>query len=126
MSSLGKKFSRKAQVLGKKIESKSRVLGQKANQALRMADTGLRKTENTLKNVIIPGSALVGELSGNPQLGALGYGLGSASLAGTKAIRNDIKPAQTVASRLEKLNIRKEGEELLNKLRESGQDNSFV
>jgi hypothetical protein len=126
MSSLGKKFSRKAQVLGKKIESKSRVLGQKANIALRMADTGLRKTENTLKNVIIPGSALVGELSGNPQLGALGYGLGSAALAGTKAIRNDIKPAQTVASRLEKLNIRKEGEELLNRVRESGQDNSFV
>ena len=126
MSSLGKKFSRKAQVLGKKIESKSRVLGQKANIALRMADTGLRKTENTLKNVIIPGSALVGELSGNPQLGALGYGLGSAALAGTKAIRNDIKPAQTVANRLEKLNIRKEGEELLNRVRESGQDNSFV
>jgi len=126
MSSLGQKFSRKAQVLGRKIESKSRVLGQKANIALRMADTGLRKTENTLKNVIIPGSALVGELSGNPQLGALGYGLGSAALAGTKAIRNDIKPAQTVANRLEKLNIRKEGEELLNRVRESGQDNSFV
>ena len=126
MSQLGQKFTRKAQVLGRKIESKSRVLGQKANQALRMADTGLRKTENTLKNVIIPGSALVGELSGNPQLGALGYGLGSAGLAGIKAIRNDIKPAQTVANRLEKLNIRKEGEELLNRLRESGQDNSFV
>ena len=126
MSSLGMKISRKAQVLGRKIESKSRMLGSKANQALRMADTGLRKTENTLKNVIIPGSALVGELSGNPQLGALGYGLGSAALAGTKAIRNDIKPAQTVANRLEKLNIRKEGEELLNRVRESGQDNTFV
>ena len=126
MSQLGQKFSRKAQVLGRKIESKSRVLGQKANQALRMADTGLRKTENTLKNVIIPGSALVGELSGNPQLGALGYGLGSAALAGTKAIRNDIKPAQTVANRLEKLNVRKESEDILNKLRESAQDNTFV
>ena len=91
-----------------------------------MADTGLRKTENTLKNVIIPGSALVGELSGNPQLGALGYGLGSAALAGTKAIKNDIKPAQTVANRLENLNIRKEGEELLNRVRESAQDNTFV
>ena len=126
MSQLGMKISRKAQVLGRKIESKSRMLGSKANQALKMADVGLRKTENTLKNVIIPGSALVGELSGNPQLGALGYGLGSAALAGTKAIRNDIKPAQTVANRLEKLNIRKEGEELLNRVRESGQDNSFV
>ena len=126
MSQLGMKISRKAQVLGRKIESKSRMLGSKANQALRMADTGLRKTENTLKNVIIPGSALVGVLSGNPQLGALGYGLGSAALAGTKAIRNDIKPAQTIANRLEKLNIRKEGEEILNRVRESGQDNSFV
>ena len=126
MSQLGMKISRKAQVLGRKIESKTRMLGSKANQALKMADVGLRKTENTLKNVIIPGSALVGELSGNPQLGALGYGLGSAALAGTKAIRNDIKPAQTVANRLEKLNIRKEGEELLNRVRESGQDNSFV
>ena len=51
MSSLGQKFSRKAQVLGKKIESKSRVLGQKAGQALRMSDTTLRKAENTIKNV---------------------------------------------------------------------------
>ena len=120
------KISRKAQVLGRKIESKSRMLGSKANQALKMGDVGLRKTENTLKNVIIPGSAFVGELSGNPKLGALGYGLGSAALAGTKAIRNDIKPAQTVANRLEKLNIRKKGKELLNRVRESGQDNSFV
>ena len=124
MSSLGMKFSRKAQVLGKKIESKTRRLGTKANQALRMGDTVLRKTENTLKNVLIPGSALVGELSGNPQLGALGYGLGSAGLAGIKSIRNDIKLAQTVASRLEKINLRKEGEELLNRVRESGQDNN--
>ena len=126
MSQLGQKFSRKAQVLGKKIESKSRVLGQKAGQALRMADTGLRKTENTLKNVIIPGSGVVATLSGNPQIGMLGYGLGGAALAATKAIRNDIKPATTVANRLEKLNLRKEGEELLNKIKESGQDNTFV
>ena len=126
MSSLGMKFSRKAQVLGKKFENKTRMLGSKANKALRIGDTALRKTENTLKNVLIPGSALVGELSGNPQLGALGYGLGSAGLAGIKAIRNDIKPAQTVANRLEKLNVRKESEDILNKLRESAQDNTFV
>ena len=124
MSGLGMKFSRKVQVLGKKIESKTRMLGSKANKALRIGDTVLRKTENTLKNVLIPGSALVGELSGNPQLGALGYGLGSAGLAGIKAIRNDIKPAQTVASRLEKINLRKEGEELLNRVRDSAQDNN--
>ena len=111
MSSLGQKFSRKAQVLGKKIESKSRVLG---------------KTENTLKNVIIPGSGVVGTLSGNPQIGMLGYGLGSAALAATKAIRNDIKTVQSVAARLEKINLRKEGEELLNKIKESGENSAFV
>ena len=126
MSSLGMKISRKAQVLGKKIESKTRTLGSKSNKALRLGDTILRKTENTLKNVIIPGSGLVAELSGNPQLAALGYGLGSAGLAGIKAIRNDIKPAQTVASRLEKINLRKEGEELLNRVRESQDNNTFV
>ena len=122
MSSLGMKFSRKAQVLGKKFENKTRMLGSKANKALRIGDTVLRKTENTLKNVIIPGSTIVGEL--NPQLGALGYGLGSVGLAGIKTIRNDIKPAQTVASRLEKINLRKEGEELLNRVRDSAQDNN--
>lgn len=124
MSSFGMKINRKAQVLGRKIESKSRILGTKAGQALRMADSGLRKTENTLKNVIIPGSGVVATLSGNPQIGMLGYGLGGAALAATKAIRNDIKPATTVANRLEKLNLRKEGEELLNKIKESGQENS--
>ena len=55
-----------------------------------------------------------------------GASANTVALAGIKAIRNDIKPAQTVANRLEKLNIRKEGEELLNRVRESGQDNSFV
>ena len=126
MSSLGMKISRKAQVLGRKIESKSRMLGSKAGQALRMGDTVLRKTENTLKNVIIPASGLVGELSGNPQIGRLCYGLGSAGLAATKAIRNDIKTVQPVTNRMEKLNLRKEKEELLNKIKEYGEDNSFV
>ncbi len=126
MSSIGQKINRRAQVLGKKIESKSRILVNKAGQALRMADVGLRKTENTLKNVIIPASGLVGELSGNPQIGMLGYGLGSAGLAATKAIRNDIKTVQPVTNRMEKLNLRKEKEELLNKIKEYGEDNSFV
>ena len=124
MSTLGMKFSRKAQILGKKIESKTRTLGSKANKALRMGDTILRKTENTLKNVLIPSAGLVGELSGNPQLTAIGYGVGTVGLAGIKAIRNDIKPVQTVASRLEKINLRKEGEEILNRVRESSQDNN--
>ena len=118
MSSLGNKIVRRAQVLGQKIESKGQQLGHKAGQYLRMADVGLRKTENTLKNVIIPGSGVVGMLSGNPQIGALGAGLGMAGLGITRAIRNDIKPAQNVASRLEKLNLRKEADDLLDKARQ--------
>ena len=104
--------------MGQKIESKGQQLGQKAGQVLRMADVGLRKTENTLKNVIIPGSGVVGMLSGNPQIGALGAGLGMAGLGVTRAIRNDIKPAQNVAERLEKLNLRKEADDLLEKARQ--------
>ena len=126
MSQLGMKISRKAQVLGKKIESKSRMLGTKANQALRMSDNTLRKAENTIKNVLIPGSVMLGMASGNPEISGLGAGLGSSALSGIKTIRNEVKPATTVANRLEKLNLRKEGEELLNRIKESGQDNSFV
>ena len=118
MSSLGQNIVRRAQVMGQKIESKGQQLGQKAGQVLRMADVGLRKTENTLKNVIIPASGVVGMLSGNPQIGALGAGLGMAGLGVTRAIRNDIKPAQNVAERLEKLNLRKEADDLLNKARQ--------
>ena len=126
MSSLGQKFSRKAQVLGKKLESKSRVLDQKANQALRMSDNTLRKAENTIKNVLIPGSVMLGMASGNPEISGLGAGLGSTALSGIKSIRNEVKPATSVANRLEKLNIRKESEDLLNRIKESGQDNAFV
>lgn len=126
MSQLGMKISRKAQVLGKKIESKSRMLGTKANQALRMSDNTLRKAENTIKNVLIPGSVMLGMASGNPEISGLGAGLGGSALSGIKSIRNEVKPATSVANRLEKLNIRKEGEELLNRIKESNQDNAFV
>ena len=124
MSQLGMKISRKAQVLGKKIESKSRMLGSKANQALRMSDNTLRKAENTIKNVLIPGSVMLGMASGNPEISGLGAGLGSTALSGIKSIRNEVKPATSVANRLEKLNIRKESEDLLNRIKESGQENS--
>ena len=126
MSQLGMKISRKAQVLGKKIESKSRMLGTKANQALRMSDNTLRKAENTIKNVLIPGSVMLGMASGNPEISGLGAGLGSTALSGIKSIRNEVKPATSVANRLEKLNIRKASEDLLNRIKESGQDNAFV
>ena len=118
MSSLGNKIVRRAQNLGQKIESKGQQLGQKAGQYLRMADVGLRKTENTLKNVIIPGAGVIGTLSGNPQISALGALGGGAALSLTRAIRNDIKPAQNVAARLEKLNLRKEADDLLDKARQ--------
>jgi len=118
MSSLGNKIVRRAQNLGQKIESKGQQLGQKAGQYLRMADVGLRKTENTLKNVIIPDAGVIGTLSGNPQISALGALGGGAALGLTRAIRNDIKPAQNVAARLEKLNLRKEADDLLDKARQ--------
>ena len=123
MSQLGQKFSRKALVFGKKLESKSRVL---ANQAFRMRDKTLRKAENIIKNVLLPGSVMLGMASGNPEISGLAAGLGGSALTGIKSIRNEVKPATTVANRLEKLNLRKEGEELLNKIKESGQDNAFV
>ena len=118
MSSLGNKIVRRAQNLGQKIESKWQQLGQKAGQYLRMADVGLRKTENTLKNVIIPGAGVIGTLRGNPQISALGTLGGGAALGLTRVIRNDIKPAQNVDVRLEKLNLRKEADDLLDKARQ--------
>ena len=107
MSSLGQKIYRNAKVLGNKISTQSRVIGEKANQALRSADVGLRKTENTLKNVIIPGAGLVGALSGNPQIGMLGGGLGMGALAGVKNLRGQIQQVQPYTNVLEKGNYRK-------------------
>ena len=113
-------------MLGKKLESKSRVLGQKANQALKMSDVALRKAQNTIQNVLVPGSVMLGMASGNPEISGLGASLGGSALSGIKSIRSEFKPASTIANKLEKLNIRKESEELLNRIKESGQDNSFV
>ena len=107
MSSIGQKIYRKAQVLGNKISTQSRMIGEKANEALRSADVGLRKTENTLKNVIIPGAGLVGALSGNPQIGMLGSGLGTGALVGVKNLRGQIKEVQPYTNVLEKGNYRK-------------------
>ena len=107
MSSIGQKIYRKAQVLGSKISTQGRMIGEKANEALRSADAGLRKTENTLKNGIIPGAGLVGALSGNPQIGMLGSGLGAGALAGVKNLRGQIKEVQPYTNVLEKGNYRK-------------------
>ena len=115
MSSLGMKFSRKAQVLGKKIESKTRMLGTKANQALIIGDSVLRKTENTLKNKILPASLVLAPESTPITLGALGA---------VKSLRSQVAPAKQVADRLEKINLRKEAEDLANNL--VGQGSNFV
>ena len=102
--SLGQKIYRKAQVLGNRISTQSRMLGEKANEALRSADVGLRKTENTLKNVA---SGLIGSLSGNPQIGMLGSGLGMGALAGVKNLRGQIQQVKPYTNVLEKGNYRK-------------------
>ena len=111
MSNLGMKFSRKAQVLGKKIESKSRLLGAKANQSLKIGDTILRKAENTIKNKVIPATMVLAPESAPMALGALGA---------VKSIRSQVAPAKQVADRLEKINLRKEAEDLANNLVEQG------
>jgi len=114
---LGEKINRRAQVLGSKIQSKARMLGQKANQALRISDSGLRKIQNTLQNKIIPASTLLLPEYTAPAVMALG---------GVKALRSSMAPAKQVSDRLEKLNLRKEAENLAQKLTERGQNNDFV
>lgn len=116
MSSLGNKIYRNAQVLGNTIKTKSRVLGEKANEALRMADVGLRKTENTLQNRILP---LAGVLS--PELVPAGLG----ALGSIKGLRSQVKNTKSYAQDLEKGNIRKRIEDdILNS--RNNPDNSFV
>ena len=111
LQTLGNKFSRRAQVLGRKFESKSRVLGTKANQALRIGDKTLRKAENTLKNKILPASMMLLPESTPMTLGALGA---------VKSMRSQVAPAKQVADRLEKLNLRKEAEDLASNLVDQG------
>jgi hypothetical protein len=111
MSSLGNKIYRKAQSLGNKLSSQSRVLGEKANQALRIADVGLRKTDNTLKNVIVPASQLLSVASGNPQFGMLGTGVGMVANAGISNLRNKIGQVRPYTEALEKDNVRKKFDE---------------
>ena len=111
MSSLGNKIYRKAQLLGNKLSSQSRVLGEKANQALRIADVGLRKTDNTLKNVIVPASQLLSVASGDPQFGMLGTGAGMVANAGISNLRNKIGQVRPYTEALEKGNIRKKFDE---------------
>ncbi len=119
---LGQKISRKAQVLGTKLQSKSRLLGQKANQALRMTDVGLRRTSNTLKNVVGPSAGLIGSTIGQPEIGALAYGASMGVSKGIDNLRSELKPAKQLSDRLEKLNLRKElqsaAENVANKLNE--------
>ena len=98
MSSLGNKIFRKAQVLGDKIKSTSRSLGEKANEALRMADVGLRKTQNTLQNRIMPLTAMLA-----PEFVPGGY----QALNAIKTLRGNVQNAKSYAQDLEKGNLRK-------------------
>ena len=116
MSSLGNKIYRKAQVLGNTIKSKSRILGQKANEALVMADAGLRKTENTLQNRILPLASVL-----SPELVPVGLG----ALGSIKGLRSQVKNTKSYAQDLEKGNIRKRIEDdILNS--RNNPNNSFV
>jgi hypothetical protein len=102
MSSLGNKIYRKAQVLGNTINTKSRVLGEKANEALRIADVGLRKTQNTLQNRIMPLTAMLA-----PQFVPGGY----QALNAIKDIRGKVQQSRAYAQDMEKGNLRKRLEE---------------
>ena len=102
MSSLGNKIYRKAQVLGNTINTKSRVLGEKANEALRIADVGLRKTQNTLQNRIMPLTAMLA-----PQFVPGGY----QALNAIKDIRGKVQQSRGYAQDMEKGNLRKRLEE---------------
>ena len=98
------------------------MIGSKSNQALKMGDVALRKTSNTLKNVIAPSVGLAGSAIGQPEIGALAYGASMGVSKGIDTLRSELKPAKQVADRLEKLNLRKElqsaAENVANKLNE--------
>ena len=115
MSTLGNKIKRRAQVLGKKFESKAQILGSKANQVLRIGDTTLRKAENTLQNKIIPISTMIAPEMTGELIGSLGV---------VKSLRGGTKPAKEVSDRLEKLNLRKEAADLVDRLAEQGSQNT--
>ncbi len=98
MSSIGNKIYRKAQILGNTIQTKSRVLGEKANEALRMTDIGLRKTQNTLQNRIIPLTSVL-----TPELVPMGLN----ALNTIKTVRSNVQQGRSYAQDLEKGNLRK-------------------
>ena len=98
MSSLGNKIYRAAQVIGNKINTASRSLGEKSNEALRIADVGLRKTQNTLQNRIMPlASALAPEY----------VPIGLQALNTIKNVRSQVQQGKSYAQELEKGNLRK-------------------
>ena len=98
MSSLGNKIYRTAQVIGNKINTTARTLGEKSNQALKIADVGLRKTQNTLQNRLIP---LAGALA--PEY----LPMGLTALSTIKDVRSKVQQGKSYAQDLEKGNLRK-------------------
>jgi hypothetical protein len=128
MSRLGQKFQKRVQTIGNKIQSKSRTLGTKANEALKYADVGLRKTSNVLKNVVAPGAGLIGSAVGQPEIGAIGYGAGMLASSQIQNLRKQIEPARKVADRLEKLNLRSEARDIAQNIANnlSNEETAFI
>lgn len=104
MSAIGKKISKKVRSLGKKLGRGALSLGMKAKDVLKKGDVVLRKTQNTLQNVV------------NPLLQKTGVGelqaLGNLSLEGVKGLREGGRQASKGIERLEKSNARKVLEDL--------------
>ena len=111
MSRLGQKISRNVQQLGDKFKNATHQLGDKAGEVLRGSDTILRKVQNTLQNKVIPASALL-----MPEATATGV----MALGAVKALRSNVAPARAISDRLEKINLRKEAENLAQNLTDRG------
>ena len=104
MSSIGRKISKKVRSLGKKLGKSALSLGVKAKDVLKKGDVVLRKTQNTLQNVV------------NPLLQKTGVSelqtLGNLSLEGVKGLREGGRQVSKGIERLEKSNARKVLEDL--------------
>jgi uncharacterized protein HemX len=93
-----------------------------------MSDRILRKTGNTLQNVVAPTAGLIGSAVGQPELGAIGYGASMLANSQIQNLRKQIEPAKQVANRLEKLNLRKEGQQLAQNIANNlaNEEQSFI
>ena len=101
---LGKKLRRQVKSLGQKFSKRALSLGMKSKDFLKAGDVALRKSQNTLQNVVNPLLAKTGV----SELQALG-GL---SLDAIKGLRAGAQAGRKGIERLEKSNARKVLEDL--------------